>query len=66
MVISLLFFAKFKLCFYYSIICFVLWMAIPYPRFNGPNKFIKIESLEHFDEVVGEVKYEKVEKDGTS
>lgn len=57
MVVSLLFFAKIKLCMYYSIICLVFWIILPYPRYNGPNKFIKIESIEHFNEVVGEVKY---------
>lgn len=45
MVVSLLFFAKFKLSIYYSLICLLFWIIIPYPRYNGPNKFIKIESL---------------------
>lgn len=63
MVVSLLFFAKFKLSIYYSLICLLFWIIIPYPRYNGPNKFIKIESVQHFDEVVGEVRDEKVPRD---
>lgn len=54
-VISLLFFAKFKLCLVYLGIWFVCWLVIPYPRYIAPNKFIKIESVEQFDELVGEV-----------
>jgi hypothetical protein len=45
MVVSLLFFAKFKLSIYYSLTCFLFWIIVPYPRYNGPNKFIKIESV---------------------
>ena len=41
-VISLLFFARFKLCLVYCAICFATWIVIPYPRCNTPNKFIKI------------------------
>lgn len=49
----LLFFAKFRFCIYYVLLCFVSWLLIPYPRCNAPNKFIKIESEEQFDDLVG-------------
>jgi hypothetical protein len=62
-VISLLFFAKIHLCLYYSIVCFVTWLIIPYPRYNAPNKFIKIESAQQFDELVGEVSLQKPQQD---
>jgi hypothetical protein len=55
-VASLLFFAKFKLSIYYTVVCLALWLVIPYPRYNGANKFTKIESVEQFDEIVGEIK----------
>lgn len=43
-VICLLFFAKFDYCIYYSIICVLCWLVLPYPRFRGANKFIQIKS----------------------
>ena len=54
-VTSLLFFAKIKLCFLYLGLCVVSWMMLSYPKFRGKNKFIKIESEEHFDELVGPI-----------
>ncbi len=41
-IVSLLFFAKIYYCLYYIIICAATWLVIPYPRYNAPNKFIKI------------------------
>jgi len=43
-VAALLVFAKFKFAIIYSIICLILWMIVPYPRYSAPNKFIRIRS----------------------
>ena len=55
-VACLLFFAKFRLSIYYVVTCGVTWMLVPYPKYNAPNKFIKITSVDHFDDLVGDVK----------
>lgn len=54
-VASLLFFAKFNLCFIYAGVCFVCWMIISYPKYRGRNKFIRIESEEQFEDLVGPI-----------
>lgn len=43
-VASLLFFAKYQFSAIYVIACAVLWIMIPYPKYNAPNKFIRITS----------------------
>ena len=43
-VASLLFFAKFQFSIIYVILCIVFWTAIPYPKYDAPNKFIRIRS----------------------
>lgn len=51
-VAALLVFAKFRFAIVYSIICIVVWLIVPYPRFSAPNKFIRIKSVEQFDEII--------------
>ena len=58
-VTCLLFFAKFKLSLYYVAICAGSWLIVPYPKFNATNKFIKITSVDHFDDLVGDVKIDE-------
>jgi hypothetical protein len=36
----LLFLAKFEYCICYMLICLIVWLVIPYPKFRGENKFI--------------------------
>ena len=48
-VVSLLFFAKFRISIFFMLICVVLWVVVPYPRYNAKNKMIKIQSEEEFD-----------------
>jgi hypothetical protein len=43
-VAGLLFMAKFQYCVYYIVVCLVVWLTIPYPRYRAPNKFITIRS----------------------
>lgn len=43
-VACLLFMAKIDYCLYYTIICIICWLVIPYPRYRAPNKFINIKS----------------------
>lgn len=54
-VASLLFFAQFRTCLIYVAVCIVVWLAISYPKYRGKNRFIKIESEEEFDKLVGKV-----------
>ena len=35
------------------IFCFLLWIILKNPRYSGPSKLIKIESKDHFFELVG-------------
>lgn len=48
-VIALLVFAKFRFAVIYTIVALVMWMIVPYPRYEAENKFIKIKSVEQFD-----------------
>lgn len=43
-VTSLLFFAKYQLCFIYIGICCLSWIFLSYPKYRAKNKFIRIES----------------------
>jgi hypothetical protein len=54
-VASLLFFAKFKFSLFYTAFCLLSWVALSYPKYRGKNKFIKIESEEHFNSLVGDI-----------
>ena len=38
---------------YYMIFCFLLWIILKNPRYSGSSKLIKIESKDHFFELVG-------------
>lgn len=55
-VAALLVFAKFRFSIIYSIVCVIVWLIIPYPRFSAPNKFIRIKSVEQFDEIINSYK----------
>ena len=55
-VAALLVFAKFKYSIIYSIICIVAWLVVPYPHFSAPNKFIRIKSIEQFDDIINSYK----------
>lgn len=37
--------------------CIILWLVVPYPKYTAPNKFIKIKSVEQFDELIDKYKY---------
>ena len=52
-VAALLVFAKFKFSIIYIGVCSLLWLVTPYPKYVAPNKFIRIESLEQFDDIIG-------------
>lgn len=43
-VAALLVFAKFRFSIVYSVVCVILWVIVPYPRYSAPNKFIRIKS----------------------
>lgn len=51
-VVGLLFFAKFRFCIVYIVICVVLWMVVPYPQYRASNKFVRIRSVEQFDDII--------------
>ena len=53
-VFCLLFFAKFEYSIIYLIVCIISWLVIPYPKYNGKNKFKKIKSIEQFEDVLSE------------
>ena len=55
-VAALLVFAKFRFAIIYSVVCVILWMIVPYPRYSAPNKFIRIRTIEHFDEIINSYK----------
>ena len=62
-VASLLFFAKFKLCFMYIGVCLLSWIVSSYPKYKGRNNFIKIKSEEQFDELVGPIVESRTDKE---
>ena len=43
----------FRIGAYYAVFCFVLWMVLKQPRYDGPSKIIKITDRAHFKEVIG-------------
>ena len=38
---------------YYMIYCLLLWLILKNPVYSGPTKIIKVESKEHFMELIG-------------
>jgi hypothetical protein len=39
---------------FYSILCFVLWLILKQPIYNGPSKMVKVRSGDHFyDDIMG-------------
>ena len=44
-VTALLVFAKIRFALIYGVICLILWMIVPYPKYLAPNKFIRIKSV---------------------
>ena len=51
-VAGLLFFAKFRFCLAYVALCGCLWMLVPYPQYRAKNRFIRIRSVEQFDDII--------------
>lgn len=51
-VTALLFMAKFYYSLYYILICILAWIVTPYPRYQGDNKFIRVENEEQFNELI--------------
>ena len=51
-VASLLFFARFRLCFAYIALCLLTWLLLSYPKYRGRHKFIRVDSEDHFDSLV--------------
>lgn len=47
-VACLLFMAKFNYCIYYVLICLLVWVVVPYPRYYGKNRFRRVGSLEDY------------------
>ena len=56
-VTALLVFAKVKFAIIYAVVCLVLWMVVPYPRYIAPNRFTKIKSVEQFDSIINSYKH---------
>jgi hypothetical protein len=48
-VAALLVFAKFKFSLIYMAVCLIMWIVVPYPKYKGQNRFVKIQSVEQFD-----------------
>lgn len=34
-------------------LCFILWIALPYPKYTGASKLIKLKSIDHLEEMLG-------------
>jgi thiol-disulfide isomerase/thioredoxin len=50
--ISLYFFVDFAVCLYYVLACTMLYLFFRTPKYDGPNKMVRIKSQEHFEELV--------------
>lgn len=37
---------------WYTLVCFLAWVVVPYPRLQSPNKFIKIRDEKHFEDLL--------------
>lgn len=51
---ALFFFVDFRLGVLYSVLCFVLWVILRQPKYNGPSKMIYCKSTDQFfEELLG-------------
>lgn len=44
---------KVRLGVYYALLCFVLWLALAHPRYDGVSKLVRLRNVDHLEEVVG-------------
>jgi hypothetical protein len=52
--IVLFFFQKYtRLGVYYTLVCFILWLALAHPKYNGPSKMSKLKDLTQLTEMTG-------------
>jgi hypothetical protein len=58
-VTALLVFAKVKFAIIYAVVCLVLWMVVPYPKYVAQNRFVRVRSVEQFDDIINEYKQEQ-------
>lgn len=41
-------FINFNYAIIYVCVCLVVWVFVSYPKYTGPNKFVRIKSIEEF------------------
>eukprot|EP00357_Protocruzia_adherens_P007856 CAMPEP_0115017504 /NCGR_PEP_ID=MMETSP0216-20121206/28170_1 /TAXON_ID=223996 /ORGANISM="Protocruzia adherens, Strain Boccale" /LENGTH=261 /DNA_ID=CAMNT_0002388361 /DNA_START=1157 /DNA_END=1942 /DNA_ORIENTATION=+ len=65
--VALFYMIKTRYAVFYAVICFLSWLFIPQPRYQGPTKMITIPNVEAFEERVedGYLKYQRGKKKAT-